>query len=91
MYSTTDNIFVIHILSKLLRKYKKKLFCAFIDFEKAFDSVWREGLWHELIINNIEGKMYQIIVNMYQNIKQRIIVNGPTTDFFRCENGVRSR
>ena len=89
MYSTTDNIFVIHILSELLRKYKKKLFCAFIDFEKAFDTVWREGLWHKLVLNNIDGKMYQIIVNMYQNIKSRIIFNGTITDFFKCENGVR--
>ena len=89
MYSTTDNIFVIHILFELLRHYKKKLFCAFIDFEKAFDTVWREGLWHKLILNNINGKMYQIIVNMYQNIKSRIIFNGNTTDFFKCEIGVR--
>ena len=33
--------------------------------------------------------MYQIIVNMYQNIKSRIIFNGNTTDFFKCEIGVR--
>ena len=88
-YSTADNIFVIHILFEILKTYKKKLFCAFIDFEKAFDTVWREGLWHKLILNNINGKMFNIIVNMYQNIKSRIIYNGNTTDFFKCENGVR--
>jgi hypothetical protein len=22
---------------------KKKMYCAFIDFEKAFDKIWREG------------------------------------------------
>jgi hypothetical protein len=21
------------------------MYCAFIDFEKAFDKIWREGLW----------------------------------------------
>jgi hypothetical protein len=26
----------------------KKLFCAFVDFEKAFDKVWREALWYKL-------------------------------------------
>ena len=87
--STADNIFVIHILFEILKTYKKKLFCAFIDFEKAFDTVWREGLWHKLILNNINGKMFHILVNMYQNIKSRIIYNGNTTDFFKCENGVR--
>ena len=88
-YSTADNIFVIHILFKIPKTYKKKLFCAFIDFEKAFDTVWGEGLWLKLILNNINGTMFNIIVNMYQNIKSHIIYNGNTTDFFKCENGVR--
>jgi hypothetical protein len=28
------------------------MFCAFIDFEKAFDKVWRDGLWYKLLLNN---------------------------------------
>ena len=52
---------------------KKKLFCAFIDFEKAFDTVWREGVWYKLLMCNIKGKMYDIILNLYNNIKSRIV------------------
>ena len=36
-YSTIDNIFVLHILLELLKGTKKNMYCAFIDFEKAFD------------------------------------------------------
>jgi hypothetical protein len=43
-YSTLDNTFVIYGLFELLKLKKKILFCAFIDFEKAFDTVWRDGL-----------------------------------------------
>jgi hypothetical protein len=39
-----------------------KLFCAIIDFAAAFDTVWRDGLWNKLLINQINGKMYNIIV-----------------------------
>jgi hypothetical protein len=42
-----------------------------VDFEKAFDMVWRDGLWCILLLNNINGKMYKVIYNMYQNIKSR--------------------
>ena len=30
---------------EILKNKKNKMFCAFIDFEKAFDKVWRDGLW----------------------------------------------
>ena len=43
---TTDNIFVMHgVINHLLNK-GEKLFCAFVDFTKAFDYVVREVLWY---------------------------------------------
>lgn len=38
---------ILYICRRARRKSKK--FCAFIDFVKAFDSVWRIGLWNKLI------------------------------------------
>ena len=61
-YSTTDNLFILHILINIMKCKKKKLFYAFIDFAAAFDTVWRDGLWNKLLINQINGKMYNIIV-----------------------------
>ncbi|XP_063408710.1 uncharacterized protein LOC134692190 [Mytilus trossulus] len=52
-YSTTDNLFVIYMLISIMKNKKKKLFCAFVDFAKAFDTVWRKGLWHKLLVNDI--------------------------------------
>ena len=36
-------------------------------FEKAFDIVWRDGLWYKLLMCNIKGKMYNVILNPYNN------------------------
>ena len=44
-YSTIDNMFIIDLLSKYALSKQKKLYCAFIDFKRAFDTVWRDGLW----------------------------------------------
>ena len=88
-YSTLDNIFTIHLLFELLKLRKKKMFCAFIDFEKAFDTVWRNALWFKLLSNNINGNMYNIIVNMYNQIKSRISHNNEILDYFNCDDGVR--
>ena len=37
-YSNSDQIFSLHALIEILKARKMKLFCAFIDFRKAFDS-----------------------------------------------------
>jgi hypothetical protein len=42
-YSTIDNIFVLYAFFELLKLKKKRLFVTFVDFEKAFDMVWRDG------------------------------------------------
>ena len=41
-----DQIFILN--SVLNRRKKEKTYCAFIDLRKAYDSVWREGLWKRL-------------------------------------------
>ncbi|MES9879996.1 MAG: reverse transcriptase family protein, partial [Sedimenticola sp.] len=60
-YSTSDHIFVLYALIDILKSRKQKLFCTFIDFSKAFDSVWRVGLWQKLLSNNINGKIFRVI------------------------------
>ena len=42
---TVDNIFVLHGILNHMRNTGKRLFCAFIDFSKAFDYVVRDNLW----------------------------------------------
>ena len=51
--STTDCIFNLHCLIQKLFYKKSKLFCVFVDYEKAFDTVIRDALWIKLIENNI--------------------------------------
>ena len=65
------------------------MYCIFIDFEKAFDRVWRTGLWNKMLKSQINGKMYDIIFNMYQGIKSRISFDGVNSYYFPCDNGLR--
>ena len=44
-YSTMDNVFALQALFDILSSKKRKMYCAFIDFQRAFDTVWRAGLW----------------------------------------------
>ena len=81
-YSTTDNIFILKFLIDFMQASKKKLYCCFIDFKQAFDTVWRIGLWKKLLQENITGKCFKLIFNMYQGIKSKISTNDGSTVFF---------
>ena len=59
-YSCFDLIFTLHSLTEILKKKKKKLFCAFTDFNQAFDKVWRYGLRQKLLSVK-DGKVFKVI------------------------------
>jgi hypothetical protein len=88
-YSTTDHVFTLKFLIDKLKAKKKKLFCSFIDFSAAFDKIWRIGLWGKLLKTGINGKLLQIIYNMYQDIKSCVSINNSISPFFKSYCGVR--
>ena len=88
-YSTIDHIFTLRCLLDLFKNSNKKLYCAFVDYKKAFDSINRTSLWLKLLSYNINGKVLQIIRNMYHNAKSCIRTNSGLTEFFSCNVGVR--
>ena len=56
-YRTTDQIYILKtILNKYLHKNKKPVYACFIDFSKAFDTIWREALLYKLNNIGIAGK-----------------------------------
>ena len=81
-YSTTDNLFIINSLIEIFKSKREKLFLAFVDFKQAFDTVWRDGLWQKLNTYHINGKCYNLIKNLYNNIKSRITTPEGSSVFF---------
>jgi hypothetical protein len=88
-YSTTDHIFNLKCLIDMHLRCNKTLFCAFIDYRKAFDSVDRCALWHKLLQYCIDGKMLKIIHNMYESAKSCVRLGTKLSDHFYSNVGVR--
>ena len=88
-YSTVDHIFVLHSLIDFYLFGHQRLYCAFVDFKKAFDLVNRSLLWHKLIANKINGNVLNVIYNMYDNAKSCVRLGPVLSEFFTCNIGVR--
>ena len=87
--STVHNIFVLHGLISHILNQGKKLYCAFIDFTKAFDYVVHDSLWYKLINIGLRGKILNIIKSMYTTVKSRVKLDGRLGNEFYCSLGVR--
>ena len=61
---------------------KKGLFCAFIDYKKAFDSVQRGLLWGKLLNSGVNGKVLRMIRDMYAKAKSCVKTRHGLSQFF---------
>ena len=67
----------------------RKLYVAFIDFEKAFDSISIQLLWPILKKNSIRGKLFYCVKSMYENVKARVRDGALLTYCIECLRGVK--
>ena len=88
-YSTVDHIFTLHAILDIYLHRKERLYCAFVDYKKAFDLVDRSSLWIKLISHGINGKIVNAIYNLYANAKSCVKYNGSISSPFACSVGVR--
>jgi len=72
-HSTTDHIFTLFALTQKQLIRHRKLYVAFIDFRKAFDSVCREKLWDVLSNNGLKGKILSALKSMYSTVKACVL------------------
>ena len=69
-YRTIDPIYAIkNILNKYLNKHNKRVYACCVEFSKAFDIVWRSGLYQKLLNLGIGGNFFKVVKYMYSNSK----------------------
>jgi len=66
----------------------KRLYCVFIDYRKAFDSVTYDKLWFKLWKHGVRGKVLSIIRSIYNNVKSCVKLHGQFSDFYYINIGL---
>ena len=89
-FSTTDHLFTLRsIINRYINVRKEKLFVCFVDFRKAFDKVWRNGLFVKLLRMGITGKFYNILKIMYQSTKSKVKLPKGLSPSFDSNTGIK--
>ncbi|CAA9997921.1 unnamed protein product, partial [Nesidiocoris tenuis] len=84
-----DNIFILSSLVAInTRLPKSKTFVAFIDFQRAFDSLNHEILWRKLALMNVSARFISLLSSLYSNASFRVKVNDSETQSYRVGAGI---
>ena len=87
--STIDCIFTLYsIITKTLHA-GDKLYCVFVDYEKAFDRIDRTLLWQKLISEHLNIKFVKALSSMYCVVKSCIRYKSSLSQFFNSEIGLK--
>jgi len=87
--STKDNILVLGHLAEQARRKKEGLFVVFVDFQKAYDRVWRPGLWEVLRGRGVGGKTLRVIQGLYEGHRRKVTTAWGDTDWIECNRGLK--
>ena len=88
-HRTVDHVFTLRTLISQAKHCKRKLFCCFVDFKKAFDSVPRDRLWQVLVGLGLAGPLLQCLQSMYAQDSACVLTQDGCTEFFPCTAGVK--
>ena len=83
-HRTTNHIFTLKsiISMNVSNSTRGKVYSCFVDFKKAFDTVWHEGLFQKLLEVNIKGNFLKLIQSLYKKSTCAVKINNCRTDFF---------
>ena len=77
-FRTADHIYLLKTLITKYTRNRGRLYAAFIDFKKAYDTVNRETLLRNLKEYGIGGKMWDNIKSIYRTVQYSIKIKDKT-------------
>jgi hypothetical protein len=87
--SAADNIFILQHVLERSRARGRRAYCAFIDFQKAYDSVDRDLLWQALRSMGLHGQFLDSLTQMYSHVTMRVRLDGRLGRAFQAPTGVK--
>ena len=86
--SCADHIFTLSQTVLGRRRAGRRTYVLFLDIQKAYDTVWREGMLYRLWHMGVQGKMWRVIRGMYQRTESRATHASTLSEPFTTDLGL---
>ena len=88
-HSTTDHLLTLRIIAEECRHNKFDLFCYFVDFREAFDTLPRNNLWNRLEELKVPFELKAFTIRLYENVIAKFKNNEGCTTYINYNIGVK--
>ena len=88
-FRTADHVLTTKTLMKKYLSENKKLYFCFVDFRKAYDSIWREALFKKLLGYGVSSNFVSLLRNMHEKTKLSVRLPRSITEFFSSNVGLK--
>lgn len=88
-HSTLDHILTLRAMIEEARSRRQRLFCCFVDFRKAFDTVPRFRLFQRLHHLGFSGDMQWAVMALYERVTGRVRTRDGLSDEIHSTIGVK--
>ena len=88
-HSTTDHLITLRIILEECRNDKSNLFCCFVYFRKAFNTVPRNNLWNRLEELNVPFELRATAIRLYENVISKLKSNEGWLKDIKCNIKVK--
>jgi hypothetical protein len=84
-----DQLFTLRKISELSIEWQQRLYLAFVDLRKAFDSIPRPALWAVLRARGVPEALLNAVVDLHTDTTCRVRVGGARSRAFGMAYGVQ--
>ena len=83
-----DNVYSLNELVQDRLKEGRPTYAFFLIVQKAYNTVWCDGLWLKLWDMGVKGKMWCVVKGMYEVSRSAVLLDGGKSSMFTVEQGV---
>ena len=84
-----DQVFAVRQECKKYLANGKDVFVAFMDLEKAYDTIDRHGMWQMLRMYGVGGKLLKVVQSFHVDSKACVRVGNDVSEWFPVNVGLR--
>ena len=88
-FRPADHVFTMKTLIDQAYKDKEGLYVCFVDFRKAYDTVWRDGLYHKLLNYNVNPAFVRLLRNIYKHSSLAVKTQSGRSSIFASNVGLK--
>lgn len=85
---TMDQWFVLHEMVAARKQFNHATAMAFLDVRKAYDCTWQPGLWKSLMDSGCSSKVIDMLRELVEHSKRRVVAYSRTSEPITMECGV---